>query len=149
MAATVTAAHHSIWKHLSVSVYTAQRLKSKLKVVRLDKESNISLRHAVSTKRVSKNLQRGRSGGEDTGNGSKKNPDRLYNLNPESFPGNCFWGRQLDGVAINEALHLEFKRSTAGRQGRVVPGVERSRSKWAAQKHHQCAQSSCSNIGIE
>jgi len=42
-------------------------------------------------------------------------------LDPESFFVNCFWGRQPDGVTINEALHigyiLVFKRSTDGDEG--------------------------------
>jgi len=45
----------------------------------------------------------------------KKSQEARYNLNPESFFVNRFWGRRLDGVAINEALKivyiLEFKRS--------------------------------------
>ena len=79
MAPTVTAAHLSIWRHLCDSMHAAQRPKSKLKLVTLDKESNMStlwrrkefLRishaiytlwrrniYAVATKRVSKNLAR-------------------------------------------------------------------------------------------
>ena len=85
MATTITAAHHSIWRHLYDSMHAAQKLKSKLKFVTLDKESNMSTR---------------------------------YNLDPESFFINCFWGRRLDGVAINEALQvmhiLEFKRQQTG-----------------------------------
>ena len=42
MATTVTVAHHYIWKHLYVSMHAAQKPKSKLKLVTLDKESNIS-----------------------------------------------------------------------------------------------------------
>jgi len=42
MATTVTAAHHSIWRHLYDSMHTAQKPKSKLKFVTLDKESNMS-----------------------------------------------------------------------------------------------------------
>jgi len=42
MATTVTAAHHSIWRHLFDSMHAAQKPKSKLKVVTLDKESNLS-----------------------------------------------------------------------------------------------------------
>ena len=42
MAMTVTAAHHSIWKHLYDSMHTAQRPKIKLTFVTLDKESNMS-----------------------------------------------------------------------------------------------------------
>jgi len=42
MATTVTAAHHSIWRHLYDSMHAVQKPKSKLKFVSLDKESNMS-----------------------------------------------------------------------------------------------------------
>ena len=46
----------------------------------------------------------------------KKSQEARYNLDPESFFVNRFWSRQLDGVAINEALKivdiLECKQST-------------------------------------
>ena len=42
MATTVTAAHHSIWRHLHDSMHAAQKPKSKLKFVTLDKESSMS-----------------------------------------------------------------------------------------------------------
>jgi len=46
----------------------------------------------------------------------KKSQEARYNLDPESFFVNRFWGRRPDVVAINEALqivyNLEFKRST-------------------------------------
>ena len=46
----------------------------------------------------------------------KKSQETRYNFDPESFFVSCFWGRQPDGVAINETLKvgfiLEFKRST-------------------------------------
>jgi len=42
MATTVTAAHHSIWRHLYDSMHAAQKPKSKLNFVTLDKESNMS-----------------------------------------------------------------------------------------------------------
>jgi len=42
MATTVTNAHHSIWRHLYDSMHAAQKPKSKLKFVLLDKESNMN-----------------------------------------------------------------------------------------------------------
>jgi len=42
MATTVTAAHHSIWRHLYDSMHAERKPKSKLKFVTLDKESNMS-----------------------------------------------------------------------------------------------------------
>jgi len=43
MATTVTAAHHSIWRHLFDIMHAAQKPKSKLKFVTLDKESNSNM----------------------------------------------------------------------------------------------------------
>jgi len=42
MATTVMAAHHSIWRNLYDSMHAAQKFKSKLRFVTLDKESNMS-----------------------------------------------------------------------------------------------------------
>ena len=42
MTMTVMAAHQSIWRHLYHSMHAAQKPKSKLKFVTLDKESNMS-----------------------------------------------------------------------------------------------------------
>jgi len=68
METTVTAAHHFIWtrRHLYDSMHAAQKPKSKLKFVTLDKERDMSTLWP-GDERVSKNLQQGRSGGEGTG----------------------------------------------------------------------------------
>ena len=42
MATTVTAAHHSIYRHMYDSMHAASKPKSKLKFVTLDKESNMT-----------------------------------------------------------------------------------------------------------
>ena len=42
IATTVTAAHHFIWRRLCDNMHAAQKPKSKLKFVTLDKESNMS-----------------------------------------------------------------------------------------------------------
>ena len=42
IASTVTAAHRSIFRHLYDSMHAAKKPKSKLKLVNLDKESNMS-----------------------------------------------------------------------------------------------------------
>jgi len=42
MATTVTAVHHSIWRHLYDSMHAAQKPRSKLKFVTVDKEKNMS-----------------------------------------------------------------------------------------------------------
>ena len=51
----------------------------------------------------------------------KKSQEARYNLDPESFFVNRFWGRRPDGVSINEALQigyiLEFKSSTDRDEG--------------------------------
>jgi len=51
----------------------------------------------------------------------KKSQETRYNPDPASFFVNRFWGRRPDGVAINEALQieyiLEFKRSTDRDEG--------------------------------
>jgi len=41
MAETVTAARHSIWRHLLDSIHASKKQESKLKFVTLDKESNM------------------------------------------------------------------------------------------------------------
>ena len=43
MATTITAAHHSIWRHLYNSMNTARTSQSTLEFVTLDKESNMNL----------------------------------------------------------------------------------------------------------
>jgi len=42
MAMTVTAAHHPIWRNLYDSIHAAQKPKSKLEIVTLDKAGNMS-----------------------------------------------------------------------------------------------------------
>ena len=80
----------------------------------------------MATRRVSKNLQQEKDGGEGTGyrgdNTCQKNSQEArYNLDPESFFVNRFWGRRRDEAAINETLQivniLEFKRSTDRDEG--------------------------------
>ena len=80
----------------------------------------------MATRRVSKNLQQGRAGREDTGiyrgdNTCQKSQQPRYNLDPGSFFVNRFWSRRSDGVTINEALKigyiLEFERSTDRDEG--------------------------------
>jgi len=65
MATTVTAAHHSIWRHLYDRMHAAPKPKNKHKFVTLDKESNMST--LWRREEFSKNLQQERVGGEGTG----------------------------------------------------------------------------------
>jgi len=58
MATMVTAAHHSIWRHLYDSMHAAQKPKSKLMFVTLQKESNMST--LWRREEFFKNLQQGR-----------------------------------------------------------------------------------------
>jgi len=51
----------------------------------------------------------------------KKSQEAWYNLDPGSFFENHFWGRRLDGFAINEDMQivyiLKFQRSTDRDEG--------------------------------
>jgi len=118
MATTVTAAHHSIWMHLYDSMHAAQKSKSKLKFVTLDKESNMSTlwRQGEFLRICSKEELAEKARDIEVTIPVKKNQEARYNLDPGSFVVNRFWGRRPDGVAINWALKivyiLGFKRST-------------------------------------
>jgi len=87
----------------------------------------------VTIRRVSKNLQQGRSSREDIGyrgdSTGQKSQETQYNLNPATFFVQCIWGRRPDGIAINQALQivymLEFKQSACNRQGQGVPTGDR------------------------
>ena len=62
----------------------------------------------------------------------KKSQETLCNFDPAAF-----WKNRT---------YLTIQ--TVDRQGRGVPRGERSKIKWAAQKHHRRAQSCCSKVGI-
>ena len=132
MATSITAAHHSIWKHLYDCMTAAQKPKSKLKFITLDQKSNMSTlwRREEFLRICSKETLAEKAQDIEVTILVKKSQETRYNLDPGSFFVNCFWGRRQDGVAINEALKivyvLEFERST-DRGG--VPRGERRRSK--------------------
>jgi len=100
MAMTSMAAYLSVWTHLYNSMYAAQKPKSKLKFVTLDKKSNMSTLWRQNI--ISKNLQQRRAGGEGTGyrgdNTSKKKSRGMVRPRSsvflsESFPGQSTgWG---------------------------------------------------------
>jgi len=119
MAATVTAANHSIWRHLYESMHATQKPKSKLKFVTLDKESSMStLWPREEFLRIcSKEELAEKAQDIEVTIPVKKSQEARYNLDPESF----FVNRLPVGVAINEALQivyiLEFKRSTDRDEG--------------------------------
>jgi len=118
MATTVTAAHHSIWRHLYDSMHAARKPKSKLKFTTLDKESNMSTlwRREEFLRICRKEDLTEKAQGIEVTIPVKKSQEARYNLDPGSFFVNRFWVRRPDGVALNEALKivyiLEFKRST-------------------------------------
>jgi len=117
MAMTVTAAHHSIWRHLYDSMHAAQKPKNKLKFVTPEKDSNMSTlwRREEFLRICSKEELAEKAQDIEVTIPVKKSQEAWYILDPESFFVNRFWGRQPDGVAIKEALQIvdvfEFKRS--------------------------------------
>jgi len=130
MSTIVTAAHHSIWRHLYDSMHAAQKPKSKLKVVTLDKESNMSTlwRREEFLRICSKEDLTEKAQDIEVTIPVKKSQAARYNLDPGSFFVNLFsgTGRRPDRVAINEALKIgyisEFKRLTDRDEG--FPEVE-------------------------
>ena len=104
-------------------MHAAQKPKSKLKFVTLDQESNMSnlwRREEFLRICIKEDLTEKAQDIEVT-IPVKKSQEARYNLDPESFFVNRFWGRRPDGVAIYEALQivymLEFKRSTDRDEG--------------------------------
>jgi len=104
-------------------MHAAQKPKSKLKFVTLDKESNMSTlwRREEFLKICSKEDLTEKAQDIKVTIPVKKSQEVQYNFNPGSFFVNRLWGRRQDGVAINEALKigyiLEFKRSTDRDEG--------------------------------
>ena len=92
MAITVTAAHHSIWSHLYDSMHAAQKPKSKLKFVMLDKESNMStLWRQVELLRIcSKEELAEKAQDIEVTIPVKKSQETRNNLDPGSFFVNYF-----------------------------------------------------------
>jgi len=104
-------------------MHAAQKSKSKLKFVTLDKESNMSTlwRREEFLRICSKEDLAEKAQDIEVTIPVQKSQEARYNLDPESFFVNRFWDRRPDGVAINEALQigyiLEFKRSTDRDEG--------------------------------
>jgi len=123
MATTITAVHHSIWRHLYDNMHAAQKPKSKLKFVTPDKESNMSTlwRREEFLRICSKEELAEKAQDIERTIPVKKSQETRYNLDPGSCFVNCFWGRRPDGVAINQALKivyiLESKQSTDRDEG--------------------------------
>jgi len=104
-------------------MHAAQKPKSKLKSVTLDKESNMSTlcRREEFLRICSKEELAEKAQDIEVTIPVKKSQETLYNLNPRPFFVNRYWARRPDGVAINEALKivytLEFKLSTDRAEG--------------------------------
>jgi len=100
MATTVTAAHHSIVRHLYDSMHAAQKPKSKLKFVTLDNESNMStLWRREEFLRICSKEELAEKAQDIQGTiPVKKSQETQYNLDPGSFFVNRFWDRRPDGV---------------------------------------------------
>jgi len=99
-----------------------------------------------------KNLQQGRAGREDTGNRGDHTSQRksrgTVQLWFRVFFHKSFLG-QAPGWVHNQcgnAHFIYFGIETVNIQGRGDIRGGRSRSKRAAQNHHQCAQSCCSEV---
>ena len=87
MATTVMAAHHSFWRHLYDSMHAAQKPKSKLKFVMLDKGSDMSTlwRREEFLKICSKEELAEKAQDIEVTIPVKKSQEARYNLDPESF----------------------------------------------------------------
>jgi len=84
-------------------MHAAQKPKSKLKFVTLDKESNISTlwRREEFLRICSKEDLTEKAQNIEVTIPVKKSQEARYNVDPGSFFENRFWGRRPDGVAIN------------------------------------------------
>jgi len=96
---TVTAAHHSILRHLYDSMHAAQKPKSKLNFVTLDKESNMStLWRREEFLRICRKEELAEKAQDiEATIPVKKSQEAPYNLDPESFFVNCFCGEDQMG----------------------------------------------------
>jgi len=114
MTTTVTAAHHSIRRHLYDSMHAAQKPKSKLKSVTLDNKSNMStLWRREEFLRICSEEELAEIAQDiEVTLPVNKSQEARYNLDPESFFVNCFWGRRPINEALQIVYILEFKRST-------------------------------------
>ena len=92
-------------------MHAAQKPKSKLKFVTLDKESNMSTmwRREEFLRICSKEELEEKAQDIEVTILVKKSQETWYNLDPGSFFINHFWGRRLDEVTINEALKIVYR----------------------------------------
>ena len=99
-------------------MHPAQKPKSKLKFVTLDKESNMSTlwRREDFLRICSKEELAEKAQDIEVTIPVKKSQEARYDIDPGSFFVNRFWGRRPDGVAINEALKIVYILDLNGRQ---------------------------------
>ena len=104
--------------------------------------------HAVATRRLSKNLQQGRAGREVTGYRGDNTSQIKSRVTAQPRSRACLQATRWDPNKWGYADCINFRIQTVVRQGRGIPRGGKSRSKWAAQKHHRCVQSCRSEVGI-
>jgi len=99
MATADSTAHHSIWRHLYDSMHAAQKPKSKLKFVTLDKEGNMSTlwRREEFLRICSKEELAEKAQDIEVTMPVEKSQEAWYKFDSGSFFVNRFWGRP-DGV---------------------------------------------------
>jgi len=97
---TVTAAHHSIWRHLYDSMHAAQKPKSKHKFLTLDKEDNMSTlwRRKEFLRICSKEELARQSQDVEVTMPFKKSQEARYNLDD---PGIFLENHQATGLVCN------------------------------------------------
>jgi len=120
-------------------MHAAEKPKSSLKFVALDKKSNMSTlrRRKEFVRKCSEEDLAEKAQAIDMTIPVEKSQETWYNLDPASFFVNRFWGMSLDGVAINEALQivhiLEFKWSLTDRDEGFLEVKEAE-----ADEQHKC-----------
>jgi len=118
MAATVTTAHHFIWRHLHASMQAAQTPTRKLRVVTPNKESSMStLWQEEEFKQIcSRESLTEKAADIEKSSVVKEHERERYDFDPTMFYENRFWNLRPDGIVINKhhrTLYIfEFKRSS-------------------------------------
>jgi len=89
-------------------MHAAQKPKSKLKFVTLDKESNMSMlwRREEFLRIFGKEDLEEKAQDIEVTILVKKSQETRYNFDPAAFFVNCFWGRRLNEFTINKALQI-------------------------------------------
>jgi len=97
----------------------------------------------VATRRVSKNLQQGRAGGEGTGievtTPVKKSQETRYNLDPESFFVNRFWAGDRMG---SQSVRLCTSYISLNLNGKQTG----TRGSWSRKKQKQMSSTKASSV---